>query len=307
MRKRQTSNGLTANAVAGCYVVILGLTITDNMRQGLRGFAIKRTDQSKDESYWMSGTKVFESLEPHPAARRPILEPQSSIPIVPVVRLQRQARHWLHLRSPPCTASPARLNSALSSMCQSRPNPSKGQNTPCTSTEARRQPRSMPGVFKTGRRAKSDRAAYDWLSRGPVEGIVAFVQRAKGKQFGLRGAFCEFQWPTVLKELAAAKKRGVDVDVVFDDIDNGSGPHRQNEKAITTAKLKSVTPPRTNGKLMHNKFLVLTEKGKPRSPVRLDQPDREWPVRTCQLHARRRERGYRGKISRLLRQAGSRS
>jgi hypothetical protein len=67
MRKRQTSNGLTVNAVAGCYVVILGLTITDNMRQGLRGFAIKRTDQSKDESYWMSGTKVFESLEPHPA------------------------------------------------------------------------------------------------------------------------------------------------------------------------------------------------------------------------------------------------
>src|SRR5262249_48254853 len=59
-----TANGLTVNAIAGSYVVLLGLNITDALRPGLRGFAIKRTDHTENESYWMSGTKVFESVEP---------------------------------------------------------------------------------------------------------------------------------------------------------------------------------------------------------------------------------------------------
>jgi hypothetical protein len=67
MRNRRSENGLTVNAVAGSYVVILGLNITDPLRKGLRGFAIKRSDKIEKETYWMLGTKVFESVEPHPA------------------------------------------------------------------------------------------------------------------------------------------------------------------------------------------------------------------------------------------------
>ena len=55
--------------------------------------------------------------------------------------------------------------------------------------------------------------AYDWLSRGLVEGIITFIERAKGKGFGLKGAFYEFQWPSVLKALHAAKKRGASVEI----------------------------------------------------------------------------------------------
>src|SRR4029077_25158 len=39
----------------------------DARRPGLRGFAIRRTDHTENESYWMSGTKVVRSVEPHPA------------------------------------------------------------------------------------------------------------------------------------------------------------------------------------------------------------------------------------------------
>ena len=67
MRNRRSEKGLTVNAVAGSYVVILGLNIADALRKGLRGFAIKRTDKIEKETYWMLGTKVFESVEPHPA------------------------------------------------------------------------------------------------------------------------------------------------------------------------------------------------------------------------------------------------
>src|SRR6266404_443900 len=67
MRKRATQDGLTVNAVAGSYVVVLGLDIKDSMRAGLRGFALKRDDKTEGESYWMRGMKTFESVEPHPA------------------------------------------------------------------------------------------------------------------------------------------------------------------------------------------------------------------------------------------------
>ena len=107
--------------------------------------------------------------------------------------------------------------------------------------------------------------AYDWLSRGLVESIVAFIRRADDASFGLKGAFYEFQWPSVLNEVKAAADRGVDVDIVFDDIKGESGPRGANEEAIAAAGLNSVTTPRTNGKLMHNKFLVLLEGGVPQA------------------------------------------
>jgi hypothetical protein len=79
--------------------------------------------------------------------------------------------------------------------------------------------------FQNKRPHDVGQAAYDWLSRGLIEGIIAFIQRAQGGRFGLKGAFYEFQWPTVLNELRAAKSRGVDIEVVFDDIDNETGSH----------------------------------------------------------------------------------
>src|SRR4029079_10148135 len=116
--------------------------------------------------------------------------------------------------------------------------------------------------FQNKRTDKIGPAAYDWLSRGLLEGIVAFIRRATGAGYELRGAYYEFQWAAVLDELRKARQRGVKVDVVFDDIDGASGAHRANEAAIETARIKSITTPRTAGKLMHNKFLVLLHAGK---------------------------------------------
>jgi phosphatidylserine/phosphatidylglycerophosphate/cardiolipin synthase-like enzyme len=261
MRKREGTD-LTVNAVAGSYVVILGLNITEAMRNGLRGFAIQRTDHDDDETYWMKGTKVFESVEPHPAQgvqysslKHPFqsfqwydysakpghtytykvvamygppggLEPRQSVEVTVTTESIDSVDHTIHFN----------------------------RGAVATQEYARRFQNIPPSKF--------GQAAYDWLSRGLIEGIIQFIQRARDSKFGLKGAFYEFQWPTVLDELAAAKARGVDVSVVFDDIDNATGPHAKNEDAIKTAKLKSVTTPRANGTLMHNKFLVLTKDGK---------------------------------------------
>jgi phosphatidylserine/phosphatidylglycerophosphate/cardiolipin synthase-like enzyme len=108
-------------------------------------------------------------------------------------------------------------------------------------------------------------AAYDWLSRGLAEGIRDFVGRAKNKNWTLKGAFYEFQWPAVIDAFREAKQRKVTVSIVFDDIKNATGPRKKNEKAIAAERLKSVCIPRTNGTLMHNKFIVLIEGKKPRA------------------------------------------
>ena len=263
MRARESKGGLTVNAIAGSYVVVLGLNITDTLRKGLRGFGIRRTDHTEGESYWMSGTKVFESVEPHPAAGSSF----SSL-VHPFQTFQ-----WADYSAKPgfrytytvvaMYGSPNRLEQRISVDVSVSTEPTEGQDhsihfnrgSPATQEYARR--------FQNRPPSEVGQAAYDWLSRGLIEGIVAFIQRAKDSKFGLKGAFYEFQWPTVLNELRAAKKRGADVDVVFDDIDNSTGPHNKNEEAIDNCKIKSITTPRANGTLMHNKFLVLTKNGDP--------------------------------------------
>ena len=265
MRNRKTNKGLSVNAVAGSYVVVLGLNITNAMRKGLRGFAIKRTDKIEKETYWMSGTKVFESIEPHPAPGG-----QFSSLIHPF-----QSFQWSDYSAKPgysytytivaMYGAPSALEQRHSVEVSVTTEAIEGakhtihfnRGSPATQEYARR--------FQNRKPEDVGPAAYEWLSRGLVEGIVAFIQRATDAHFALKGAFYEFQWPAVLSELGAAKKRGVKVDVVFDDIKNATGPRKLNEKAIADGRIKSITTPRTNGTLMHNKFLVLIENGAPQA------------------------------------------
>lgn len=270
MRKRVSKSGLTVNAIAGSYVVILGLNISDAKRKGLRGFAIKRTDKTEDESYWMSGTKTFESVEPHPAPGgqySSLLHPFQSFQwsdysakpgysytytVVamygPVAALTR----GVSVEVPVTTES---VEGEEHTICFNR-------GSVATQEYARRFLNLPPTPLKKGG-PSAGQAAFDWLSRGLVEGIVAFIQRAKGPAYALKGCFYEFQWQGVLDELRKAKNRGAEVAIVFDDIDNATGPHTLNEAAILTAKIKSLTKPRQNGTLMHNKFLVLTKDTEP--------------------------------------------
>lgn len=270
MRKRVSKGGLTVNAVAGSYVVVLGLNVSEAKRQGLRGFAIKRTDHTEDESYWLCGSKTFKSVEPHPAPGG-----QYSSHVHPI-----QAFQWSDYSAKPgysytykvvAMYGPVEaLTDGVSVQVKVTTEPVAGQQhtvrfnrgSVATQEYARRFQNLPPLPLKKGG-PSAGQAALDWLSRGLLEGIVEFIQRASGPGFGIKGCFYEFQWAGVLDELREAKGRGVDVNVVFDDIDGATGPRKANEAAIKTAKIKSLTKPRQNGTLMHNKFLVLTQAGAP--------------------------------------------
>jgi phosphatidylserine/phosphatidylglycerophosphate/cardiolipin synthase-like enzyme len=257
MRQRTEAGGLTVNAIAGSYVVVLGLDVTESARAGLRGFAIKREDTVEGETYWMKGTKTFESVEPHPAAGE-----QFSSLYQPFQTFQwadysaKPGRTYVYTVVP-MTGDPQALQQRTPVSVTVTTERTSGDHTihfnrgaVATQEYARRFHNRPP--------SEVGKSAYAWLSRGLLEGIISFIRRARGAGYGLKGAFYEFQWPAVLEELRAAHARGVDVQIVFDDIDTAGGPHAANEDAIGKAQIAALCKPRTHGTLMHNKFLVLT-------------------------------------------------
>jgi phosphatidylserine/phosphatidylglycerophosphate/cardiolipin synthase-like enzyme len=106
-------------------------------------------------------------------------------------------------------------------------------------------------------------AAYRWLSRGLLEALLAFIARADSTDYELYGAVYEFQWPAVLDALRTAAASGARVHVVYDAIEGSSNPVRKNQAAIEQAGIGALCTPRTTGKIMHNKFFVLVQRGEP--------------------------------------------
>ncbi len=263
MRRRVSNDGIAVNAVAGAYVVLLGWTIEEIMRPGLRGFAVKRTDPVEQESYWMKGTKTFKSVNQYPAPGE-----QFSSLLHPFQTFQ-----WADYSAKPnrpytyeivaMYGDPAALERHASVSVDIHTESVTGpdhsvffnRGSPATQEYARRFQNKKPSIAGPG--------AYQWLSRGLFEGIIAFIDRAKGPGWSLKGAFYEFQWKPVLDALRAAHDRGVAVSIVFDSIENETGPWEKNADAIKASHLEDFCIERTHGTLMHNKFLVLGEDDQP--------------------------------------------
>lgn len=109
--------------------------------------------------------------------------------------------------------------------------------------------------------------AYAWLSRGLEEGLLAFLAQA-GPGDALHAAIYEFQRPRLVEALAAARQRGVTVQVVYhqDKPSNRDKEHtgRRNAAAAAQANLGEVCVPRTRqGAISHNKFVIWLKQGVP--------------------------------------------
>lgn len=262
MRKRVVRNGVTVNAIAGTYVVLLGIDIADDRRAGLRGFAVRRHDRTEGETYWMKGLKTFRSVEPHPVPGQEYSSLFHPFQTFQWADYTAKPGYDYAYEVVPMYGEPNALTKGRSATVEISTEPEHGphsvyfnRGSPATQEYARKFNNQPPD--------KAGPAAYRWLSRGLIEGIIGFIERATGPGFGLHGAFYEFQWPAVLDALAAASARGVDVSIVFDDIEGDTGPWDENEAAIRQAGLTQVVTPRTHGTIMHNKFVVLSHNDQP--------------------------------------------
>jgi phosphatidylserine/phosphatidylglycerophosphate/cardiolipin synthase-like enzyme len=267
MRQREQGNGLTINAIAGTHVVVLGLDLAEAQRPGCLGFAIQREDHTEDERYWMKGTKTFQATDPNLGPGGEVTSRAHPFQTFQWADYSAKPEHDYTYSVVPLYGAPAALDPRASLAVRVTTEIERGAKHSVYfnrgAVASQEYARRFLNIAPDHLQGAEQEAAYTWLSRGLLEALVAFIQRANGPRFGLYGAVYEFQWPAALQAIRAAADTGAQVHVVYDAIPGDTGPRAKNESAITAAHIEELCLPRTTGKIMHNKFFVLTEDNQP--------------------------------------------
>lgn len=269
MRASVTRGKLTVRAIAGTHVVILAMSVEAEAKGGLLGFGIERLDHESGERAPLPNFLLFEANDEGD-------EPDHSSMKNPV-----QAFQWSDYAATPGRA----YTFAVTAMYGSPQALERGDSVevevetedPESGTHGVFFNRGAAGWQAYEREFESrdpdqvpDRAAYRWLSRGLEEALLAFIAKADGEGWGLRAAFYEFNYMPVFDALWSANRRGVDVEVVVDEVDNSSKgspipqPKTKNLAAIEVGEIGDFCVPRENtSDIPHNKFIVLLKDGEP--------------------------------------------
>src|SRR3712207_4153043 len=246
MRKRVKKGPLSVQAIAGSYVVLLGIDMTESASEGVLGFAIERTDHlNKNKRDWLAGFKVF----PGTSIEKGAIVSTREHPLQGFMWADMTTRlaHTYTYRVIAMRGEPGALEEAEEvSVRVSMEDEDVG-------THAVYFNRGVAGsqayVRKFGNKSPTqvpNGAAWDWLSRGLAEAIIAYVGQAKGSSYGLRASIYEFQQPDVLNAFKEASRSGADVKIVFDARPNSANtPNKHNREAIKAAGLEAITIPRT--------------------------------------------------------------
>jgi phosphatidylserine/phosphatidylglycerophosphate/cardiolipin synthase-like enzyme len=266
VRKTAKKGAISVQAIAGSYVVLLGMNLTAEARKGVLGFAIERTDHTEDEKYWLKGFKTFSAADVGEVGA-----------LVSTLEHPIQAFLWGDFTAKPGHKYTYRIVAM-------RGKPKKMEAGEAVSVKVTTEDeigathgiyfnRGVAGSQAYARRFKNlppdqiaDGSAWTWLSRGLVEALLQFIQQAQGKRYGLRAALYEFHYPPALEAFAAAHQSGADVKIVYDARENAQNyPNKKNREYIQKAGIEAITIPRKANKsyISHNKFIVLLDDGKP--------------------------------------------
>ena len=259
-----SSQGVSVRAISGTHVVFLAFNLTDAARAKCLGFAIKRIDVTEGEEYWLQGLKTFESVEPAPGPGVPVSTRLHPLQGFQWADYTAKPDHTYTYEVSAMYGAPKALEPGGTVAVKIRTERSNGdavhhvhfnRGAVASQEYARRFQNRRPDDFPDG-------SAYRWLSRGLEEALIAFIGRATSKDYALRAAIYEFQWPAVLAAFKTAGKKA-NVKIIYDAVPGKTGPKKKNNAAIKKAGLGKQCITRTKGKLMHNKFIVLLKKNKP--------------------------------------------
>ena len=255
MRARNIAADLEVYGVAGTHTAVLSFDFKTKP-QGLLGFAIERRDQTTGKIIWLEGQKCFKSIVPNPVKGQKypsFLHPIQSfmwkdftlVPgcsyvfkITPVFGRPDQLQY----------GAPTLLTLAAEAEWNGKHGVYFNRGVSGSQSYSERFPAGKISAMDAATRER----AFEWLSRGLLEGLRAFIERAKPGE-SLRGAFYEFHEPRTLALLKAARTRGVDVELVVDGKQYGT----DNRAAVTKAGIAGMVKRwREHAKIPHNKFLV---------------------------------------------------
>ncbi|MDZ4804383.1 MAG: phospholipase D-like domain-containing protein [Candidatus Eisenbacteria bacterium] len=264
MRTKQDKAGISVSAIAGTYVVFLGIDMAFENSEGLMGFAIHRTDTQAGTSGFMPGMKRFASSTDGLRA-----DGRYSTEHQPL-----QSFWWADYTAEPGRGytyrviarkgAPGALSDAGEVVVTVQAEaPEDGRHdvyfnrgVAGSQAYARQFGDRRPNEVENGE-------AFTWLSRGLYEALEAFVSNCVPGRHHLRIAAYEFRYPRFLQLIRAAVDRGVDVRVVYDARDDDMA--LANDTAVDEAGLAEIAVRRTRPKsyIAHNKFIVKLDKDVP--------------------------------------------
>src|SRR3954449_6744568 len=241
MRNKEQQGDLAVQAIAGTHVVLLGIDLPEQDCPGLLGFALRREDHTEGEKYWLSGYKTFKSVEPSPPPG--ILYSTRQHPIQGFTWSDFSAKpehdytyEVLALRGTP--ANPIESEKVAVAISTESEN---GRTHHVHFNRGAAASQEYTRLFGDKRPDQIGPAAFKWLSRGAAESIANFIDRAADSGWGLRVAAYEFTDAKVLTALAAARDRGVDVQVLYHA--KNDDQKVANEAAIQKFDLANICSP----------------------------------------------------------------
>jgi len=259
MRAKNQNAGLTAMAVAGNHVVVLGWDMSKEMieEKSVLGFAIQRRRHADGETIWLSGMKTFEAVDPDPDPGVPVSSYAHPYQTFQWADYAVRPGHMYTYRIVARTGEPTALADGPSVTLELATEPIELDTHAVYFNRGAVASQEYARRFHNEKPSDVGKAAYDWLSRGLIEGLEAFIAVA-GAGDELRGAFFEFKNQRIYRALEAAVGRGAKLSVLYD----GDTQREQNEKALEATSIREHCRARQkSGRYAHNKFFVLSQQG----------------------------------------------
>lgn len=264
MRIPNKNNGLSVQAISGTYTVLLGINAEESITKGLLGFAIHRTDHTENEQYYLKGFKTFEETEPNPVPG--VLYSTFEHPVQSFSWGDYTAKpdHQYTYKITPLYGKPKNLEQ------KEGVEVIISTESVDTGTHAIYFNRGVAGsqaYFRKFQNKKPEevenKKAFEWLSRGLEEAMLAFIRQANSPEYGLRAAVYEFYYLPVLMAFKQVKESGADAEIVYDCREESL--REKNDQAIDEAGIRDLVKGRTEDKsyISHNKFIILLKNGQP--------------------------------------------
>jgi phosphatidylserine/phosphatidylglycerophosphate/cardiolipin synthase-like enzyme len=270
MRTKVAARGMSVKAYAGTTGVLLAIDIEDDLRTGLLGFAIARSDGNKQE--WLSGLLPF----PHMTHAPGQLIPTNIAPIQKFrwsdyrVYPDRPYEYTIH----PVYGTPQTPKLAAGVTVKVKTASLTGKHAVIFNRAAAASQafsRKFPEVEAELDRARTANEslpdlpveALTWLSRGVLEQITGFIQTATDAAWGLDIAIYEYELPAIVEVVNVAYQRGVKVRIVYHAKPDDSQT-TQNEQSLKKLPAECLRP-RVTKHICHHKFIVLSQIDKDKS------------------------------------------
>jgi len=259
MRKINEKNGITLKVYAGTTGALLAFNISDERKEGLLGFAIRRK-KDDDEWRWLRGLLKFPNSNhkkymPIDSKLAPIQKFRwSDYTVYPDINYSYEIQavygnpdELTYIKGPSVTVKTESINRGKHRIIFNRA-------VAASQAYSRRFKDTNPDDENDPLHLK----AREWLSRGMLKKIEHFMKKAKDENYALDLALFEFEYDGFVDLLKELSNKGVKIKVIY---------HGQPGDKQTIANEKHLKPLQVNQKkgrpttgLFHQKFIILKKK-----------------------------------------------